>query len=157
MNSKEVIKDIINEIVKKSKVAIKGIINEEIKIDFVDIFPKYPEERNILLTSIRKIGKQIFEKDTGEVFQLNKNIKTEFGGEDIIKIRIYDKNKLQRGAPDFLVKDYSNFKKRHLKKKGFSLIERATYEMIELNIPGSDVLIYFPNRPISEDFLFNKS
>jgi len=142
------IKKIILEIIDEANLIIKKRINENLLIDLVDIFPKDKNEKEKLTKEIQKISKKISSTNTGNIYYLDNSILTKFGPLSLIKIRIVDKNKTQRGAPDFKVKNYSNFKKKYLNKKGFKLIIRKDYEMLEFQ--GKNLLIYFPNETLSE-------
>lgn len=138
--------EIVNQIIEDADKALDGI-DEELVLDFVDIFPVSKEERKELTSEIQNIGKEISRTETGEIYLLNEPIKTKFGQPRLVKIRIYDENKKQRGAPDFKV-DYEQFKKKYLGRESFHFIERPDYEMIELS--SDNVLIYFPNETLSE-------
>ena len=150
MSNKNYIVKIISEIIQYSEAVITKYIDEELVIDYVDIFPISEKERLKLLREADTIGKRISLINTGPIYLLNHSIQTKFGPLKLIKIRIYDKEKKQRGAPDFKVKDYTKFKNKYLTKKFFSLIVRKEYEMLELNVRNSRVLIYFPNETQSE-------
>ncbi|MFA5333150.1 MAG: hypothetical protein WC376_01505 [Candidatus Nanoarchaeia archaeon] len=139
------INEIVNEIVKETNNAIKNVISEKLLIDFVDIFPKDEVERKKLLEEIKKVSKLIDSVKTGEIFRLNIPIKTIYGPLNLIKIRIYDETRTQRGAPDFKVNNYEFFKKKY---NNLKVIIRKEYEMIEFKT--EKVLIYFPNETLSE-------
>jgi len=62
--------------------------------------------------------------------------------------------KNQRGAPDLRVKNYEEFKKSHIENDHMNLIKRSNYEMLEL--VGDDILVYFPNKPLSIELGINK-
>lgn len=140
----------INEILKLAQLVIKEHIQEELVLDYVDIFPESEEERITLQEELKKLGSEICKSKTGPTYLLAKPIFTIFGNLKLVRVRIYDKHKKQKGAPDFKVKNYKKFKEKYLKKQCFYLIERPKYEMIELNIKNSNVLIYFPNETLSE-------
>lgn len=129
---------------------ISKYIDEELVLDFVDIFPISEQERLDLIKNIDNLGKVVSKLKKGPIYLLDKPIQTKYGPLKLIKIRIYDKEKTQRGAPDFKVKDYKEFKEKYLEKEYFNLIERPEYEMLELDIKDSNVLIYFLDEPISE-------
>ncbi|MFA5302929.1 MAG: hypothetical protein WC393_00130 [Candidatus Nanoarchaeia archaeon] len=139
------INEIVNEIVKEANNAITNVISEKLLIDFVDIFPKNEFERKELLEEIKKDSKLLESTKTGEIFRLHLPIKTIYGPLNLIKIRIYDEKRTQRGAPDFKVNNYESFKKKY---NNLKLIIRKKYEMIELQT--EKILIYFPNETLSE-------
>lgn len=144
------IKKIISEIVDEADSIIKEKIDENFLIDFVDIFPKSEKEKGQLTKEIEKIGKEILQTETGKIYRLSEPIITKFGPLSLIKIRIFDAGRTQRGAPDFKVKDYANFKHKYLADNSFKLIVRNDYEMLELRKEGRNVLIYFPDKTLSE-------
>lgn len=147
---KNPIAKIILEIIQLADVVIKKYIDEELVLDYVDIFPKSEEERLNLLEEINKLGKQISSTKTGPIYLLDEPIQTKYGNLKLVRVRIYDNQKTQRGAPDFKVKDYAKFKEKYLGKDFFNLIERKEYEMLELDIKNSNVLIYFPSETLAE-------
>jgi hypothetical protein len=48
------------------------------------------------------------------------------------------------------VENYEEFKKRHLRLKGFKLIKRKDHEMVELMELGADVRVYFSNPHVDK-------
>lgn len=150
MNKETQIVNRISEILKLAESVIKEQIQEELILDYVDIFPKSEEERISLQEVLNKLGSEICKTKTGPTYLLSKPLPTKFGPLKLVRVRIYDKQKKQKGAPDFEVKNYKKFKEKYLKKQCFHLIERPKYEMIELNVKNSNVLIYFPNETLSE-------
>lgn len=149
MDNNPVVK-IILELVQLADVVIKKHIDEELVLDYVDIFPKSENEKVELSKEINKLGKQISATKTGPIYLLDKPIQTNYGILRLARVRIYDSQKTQRGAPDFKVKDYAKFKEKYSGKEYFHLIDRKEYEMLELDIKNSNVLIYFPNETLSE-------
>lgn len=139
------IKSIILEIVNEAVLELEGKVDDPLVIDFVDIFPQSNEELVSLLFEANKLGVKVDETKTGEIYRLNTPIKTKYGLLSLVKIRILDSSRNQRGAPDFKVKNYVEFKKVH---KDFNLIVRPGYELLELR--GDRVLIYFPSETLSE-------
>ena len=145
------IEKIISEIVDEADLIVKEKIDENLSIDFVDIFPKSEKEKGKLTEEIEKMGKEISQTETGKIYHLGKPMITKFGPLSLIKIRIFDTGRTQRGAPDFKVKDYASFKQKYLADNSFKLIVRKDYEMLELRKEGRNVLIYFPDKPLSEN------
>ncbi len=149
--------EIINitlSIVEDGKRSIQKKLNiEKLPIDYVAIFSQSQEEYEELTSVITKLGKRVEETSTGFTYKLYKPLKTNAGELHLIKIRKHDPKKKQRGAPDFRVKDYKKFKQRHLNKDYINLIKRPNYEMLELI--GNDILVYFPNKPLSEELKSN--
>ena len=86
---------------------------------------------------------------TGRTFLLNEAMETSAGKLSLIKVRLPDPARPQRGAPDFKITNYEQFKEIYLQSSGnFTLMIRKDYEMIE--IKGIDVLIYIPSKTVSE-------
>ena len=151
---------IINYIIEQGALAIKSNTDEEqqIAIDYVAIFSKNEDEFKKLEAVVESIGKEIDKETarTGKTFLLSEPLKSPVGPLFLIKIRKPDNTRPQRGAPDFRVKNYQEFKDKYLQSSGnFTLMIRKDYEMIE--IKGIDVLVYIPSKTLSERInLFDK-
>jgi hypothetical protein len=87
----------------------------------------------------------------GPIFLLNP-IDTVAGKLKLLKIRKPDERRNELGDADFTIDDYSQFKKDYLNKKGWNLIKRENFEMMELQDNDFNVLCYFSN-PILEKVL----
>lgn len=120
-------------------------------IDYICIFSQSEDEYHQLDTLVKQLGDPVDPTPTGMVYKLTQPFKTPAGLVYLLKIRIYDGTKPQRGDCDFRVDNYPRFKQKYLDKLGFNLIERAGFEMIELKDPNFDVLAYFPNIPLTKD------
>ncbi len=117
-------------------------------VNYVAIFAHSDIEYRNLLKQIEKFGKVAIETPTGSIFKLDDAIQTQAGDLSILKIRKPDATRPQRGDIDYTLADYQSFKEKYLGQENFSLIVRPNFEMLELNIPGSDVLLYFSSIPI---------
>ena len=150
MTNQKDLEDIILYIVKQALEAIAINTNERnLPIDYLAIFSKDEQEFKNLEQLVRPLGKEVDKQTskTGLTFLLDQPIKTHAGLLKLLKIRKPDPTRPQRGAPDFRVQDYRQFKDKYLKKSGnFTLMIREDFEMIELK--GIDVLVYFPNKPV---------
>ncbi len=146
----ENITKIVLEIVESANVLIQQYIPEELALDYVDIFPTSEKEGIELINELEKAGKKICRSHIGQVYLLDTPIKTQYGLLKLVRVRAYDKERNQRGAPDFKVKNYDQFKAKCRGKDYFNLIDRTDYEMLELNIEGSNVLVYFPSELLSD-------
>jgi len=120
-------------------------------VNYACIFSQSKEEYNELLETVQKIGKVIKKTPTGLLFQISP-IKTIAGNLQLLKIRMPDSTRPERGDADFTVTDYTDFKKKYLSKKEFKLIERENFEMIELMDKEFNVRAYFSNPPPDEQF-----
>jgi hypothetical protein len=146
------LKKLVQDIVKKAK-ALKDKHTSEIDapINYACIFCQSNEQFNELIILTKKLGKIIEETPTGPLFQI-KPIETIAGKLQLLKIRKPDDKRPELGDADFTIKNYSEFKKKHLSKKGFKLIIREKFEMMELIDKEFDVLAYFSNPPLDEQF-----
>lgn len=125
--------------------------NETVTLDYLAVFAKNEAEYKEMLEITSKLGEEVEKKTnpTGHTFLLKSPIQTPAGPLQALKIRKFDSTRPQRGAPDFRVKNYQEFKNKYLvDHRNFSLVIRKDYEMIELK--GVDVLAYFPSKTIRE-------
>lgn len=141
---------IINYIVDEGeKVKSKYLEEPTGLIDYVAIFCRDENEKQKILALTETLGVVVRDTPTGQNIKLNSPIKTKSGPVKLIKVRNTDPIKHHRGAPDFRVKDYDSFKRKYLGKKDFKLIDRGSFEMIEIYDPKADVLVYFLNIPLT--------
>ena len=150
MDKKEFEK-IINYIVEQGMEVLKNTDEKDTAVDYVAIFSKNDQEFNNLMLIAETLGKEIDKETakTGRTFLLNESMETSAGSLSLIKVRLPDATRPQRGAPDFKIKNYIQFKDKYLQSSGnFTLMVRKDYEMIE--IKGVDVLVYIPNKTVSE-------
>ena len=101
-----------------------------------------------LIKQASNIGKIVDETKTGPVFKFKIPFQTITGKAKVLKIRIPDKTRPERGDVDFNT-NYESFKKKYLSNKNFSLIKRERFEMLELKDSSFDVLVYFSSTPPS--------
>ncbi len=152
----EQLEKIVNYIVIAGLKAIKSNTkNEKATLDYLAIFAKNQSEFQKLLSQTCQLGKEVDPKNnlTGQTFLLKSPFQTPAGPLKVLKIRRPDPTRPQRGAPDFKVKNYQDFKKKYLVNgHNFSLVIRKDFEMIELK--GIDVLVYFPSK--TADVRFKK-
>lgn len=135
----------INEIIKK---CIEDISNDICslqmvgQIDFLDIFPKSVEHKELLDNEAIKIANVIDKTERGNFYVFHKPIKTKYGELKIIKIRKFDETRLPWvAAPDFATTDYNNFLSKYKSDDRFKYIEKPTYKGLEFKTDKS--LIYF--------------
>ncbi len=147
---KQDLQDIISYLVSKT-IELKDTYTEEkdLEIDYVCIFSHSDKEYQKLLKLASEIGKVVDQTQTGPVFKFQNPPETKAGRPKLLKIRIPDPTKVQRGDTDFNT-NYADFKSKYLGKPRFSLIERKDFEMIELKDPEFDVLVYFSSIPPSK-------
>ncbi|MFA6271567.1 MAG: hypothetical protein WC693_00470 [Patescibacteria group bacterium] len=143
---------IIRYIIERGIEAVNANTDEfPVTIDYLSVFAKDEAEYQDMIEYTRELGRSTDSKmsKTGKTILLKSPIETEAGLLKVIKIRKPDATRPQRGAPDFKVGDYQEFKNKYLMANGnFTLMLRADYEMIELK--GVDVLVYFPSKLFKE-------
>lgn len=127
----------------------------EAPVHYCCIFSQNQEEFDELSEATGQIGKVMEETPTGPLFQIEP-IETVAGPLRILKIRKPDVTRPERGDADFAVKDYEKFKEKYLREPGFKLIERETFEMIEIMDPAFNVRAYFSNPPVEEQYSLRK-
>lgn len=118
-------------------------------VNYACVFSQNKKDYEELIKSAQNIGTVIKETPTGLLFHVHP-IDTISGKLKLLKIRLPDSTRPERGDADFTVSDYLDFKKKYLSKKGFRLIKREDFEMIELVDSGYDVRVYFSNPPLDE-------
>jgi hypothetical protein len=119
------------------------------ELDYVAIFSKDDQEFDELVLCVEKLGTEVDYqmRKTGVTFHLAQPIMTEFGDLKLLKIRKPDPTRPQRGAPDFVIQNYDEFKQKYLYTSGnFTLMFHTHTEMIELK--GVDVLVYLKSRSL---------
>lgn len=120
-------------------------------LDYMAIFSRNQKEFDDMLACISPLGEEVDTamQKTGMTFKLHVPIETDEGSITFLKIRKPDPTRPQRGAPDFVIKDYPAFKDKYLCTSGdFTLMFHVNSEMVELK--GVDVLVYIKNRPFAE-------
>lgn len=118
-------------------------------VNYACIFAQNNKEYDELVAAARQIGKPIKDTPTGSLFHI-RPIATIAGTLRLLKIRLPDPTRPERGDADFTVENYAAFKKKYLGQPGFSLIPREGFEMIELVDPAFDVRAYFSHPPLDE-------
>lgn len=98
---------------------------------------------------MQNIGNVIKETPTGPLFHITP-LNTVAGKLQLLKIRKPDATRPELGDADFTVTNYAEFKKKCLSQRGFKLIVRENFEMIELVDPQFNVRAYFSNPPLNE-------
>lgn len=144
----EDLKNLVKSIVEKATILKnKHIEYKNTPVNYACIFSQNNEEYKELLKTTRKIGKVIQETPSGFLFHI-KPIQTISGFLKLLKIRIPDPTRPELGDADFTIPNFSEFEKKYLSKKGFKIIKKETFYMIELMDPAFDVRVYFSNPPL---------
>ncbi len=146
----DLFEELIKEIVIRAKELKDRHTNESsARVNYSAVFSHTQTEYEELLAAANEIGKVVKDTPTGPLFQI-KPIDTSSGRLKLLKIRMPDPTRPERGDADFTVSDYSSFKKSCLEKPGFKLIKRKEMEMIELCEESLDVRAYFSHPTLDE-------
>lgn len=140
---------IINYIAEKCRDLKNKYISENFEIDYICVFSHSQNEYDELIKQASFIGKIVESTNSGPVFKFNKPPETILGKPKVLKIRIPDKTRSERGDVDFTT-NYPEFKSRYFDNNRFKLIKRKKFEMIELRDDEFDVLVYFSSIPPSK-------
>jgi hypothetical protein len=151
MNNEELIKYIQDIVLKAKKLKDEYIEYKDIPVNYACIFSQSEEEYEKLNNIVGNIGKIIKETPSGLLYNIEP-IDTIAGKLLLIKIRKPDPTRPEIGDADFTVPNYNDFKKKYLPQKGFKLIPREGFEMIELMEEGMDVRVYFSNPSLDIQF-----
>ncbi len=150
MTSENVIK-LIQEIVEQAQLLKDKHVSGEnnAPVNYACIFSQTEKEFNDFLEIIKKMGPEVEKTSKGPIFDIG-GIETKAGRLRVLKLRLPDIKRPERGDADFTVKNYPKFKKDYLSKPGFNLIIKPKFEMIELSDPAFNVLTYFSSIPMNE-------
>jgi len=156
IESEKSTKELVKDIVKKAQ-ALKDQHTDErsAPVNYACIFSQDKDEYQKLIRIAEVMGKIIKITQSGNLYEINP-IETSAGLLKILKIRMPDTTRPERGDADFTVSDYLKFKEKYLLKEGFKLIERPDMEMIELIDPDFDVRAYFSHPPLNKQLELSK-
>jgi hypothetical protein len=144
------LKQLVEEIVKNANdLKNKHTSEKNAPVNYACVFCQNNEQYNSLVALAQEIGKVVEETPTGPLFHIQP-LDTVAGKLRLLKIRKPDATRLELGDADFTVSNYPEFKKKYLSQKGFKLIVRKNFEMIELVDPKSNVRAYFSNPPLDK-------
>ena len=146
----EDLKILVQSIVEKvTTLKNKHIEYRNTPVNYACIFSQSKEEYEELLEVTRKIGKVIQETPSGLLFQIEP-LETVSGVLKLLKIRIYDPTRPERGDADFTISNFPEFEKKYLSKQGFKIMKKPDFYMIELIDSEFDVRAYFSNPPLDK-------
>ena len=144
------LKNLIKSIVEKATaLKNKHIEYKNAPVNYACIFSKNQEEYEELIKTAKKIGKVIKETPTGPLFHIEP-LETVSGVLKLLKIRIPDPTRPERGDADFTISNFSEFEKKYLTKPGFKIMKKPDFYMIELTDSDFDVRAYFSNPPLDK-------
>ncbi|MFA6197716.1 MAG: hypothetical protein WC734_00980 [Patescibacteria group bacterium] len=147
--TKEDIKNIVKEIIVQANTLKHKYVSELAPVNYACIFCQNDIEYASFLDAAKQIGRVIKETPGGPLFQIEP-LSTIAGNLQLLKIRQPDPTKPERGDADFTLSNYDEFKSVHLTQKGFKLINKIEFEMIELMDPDYNVRVYFSNPPLDK-------
>lgn len=143
------LKKTIQHIIREgTRLKDKYLPKVNMKLDYVCIFCQTDEEFAYYNDEAIKLGGIADNTPTGNVYAVEEKYRDEYGTK-LIKVRIVDKTRPQRGDVDFAISNYKKHKP-DLMKLTINLIKREGYEMIELIDPKFDCILYFSNPPLSK-------
>lgn len=141
--------EIIQKIVKEAEMLKNKYTDQKnIPVNYACIFCQSEKEQKVFLEEAHKLGTVIENTEKGSLFKID--LDTVAGKLKLLKIRIPDKTRPERGDADFTVSGYSAFKEKYLGQPGFSLILKEGWEMIELCEKGNNVRVYFSFPPLDK-------
>ncbi|MDD5341734.1 MAG: hypothetical protein PHI73_00115 [Patescibacteria group bacterium] len=143
------LKNTIQDIIAQAEVLKRKFVNDPAPVNYACIFCQNDEEYTSVINLAGQLGKVVQETKTGPLFQIAP-LPTVAGNLQLLKIRKPDPTRPERGDADFTLSNYDEFKKAHLNQKGFSLIDKGNFEMIEYMEPGTAVRVYFSNPPLDK-------
>ncbi len=152
MNEKELLDIVKNIVLQASYLKDKYTDEVNASLNYACIFSQSESEYTELESATKKIGKRIKETKSGYIYHI-RDIETNAGILKILKIRVPDVTKPERGDADFTVSNYQDFKKKYLPQPQFLLIKRPYMEMIELMEKGFIVRTYFSDPPLDKQLL----
>jgi len=148
----EYLKDLIRNIVKDAtSLKNKHTEYKTVSVNYACIFSQSKKEFEELLKITHKLGKIIQETPTGPLFHINP-IETVSGVLKLLKIRMPNPTRIEKGDADFTIPNFSEFEKKYLSKLEFKIINKSNFYMIELVDSEFDVRAYFSNPPLDEQF-----
>ncbi len=149
MNTEDLKNKVKNIVEKATALKNKYIDNKNTPVNYACIFSQNKEEYNKLLEMAWKIGKVIKKTPTGPLFHIEP-LQTVSGILKLLKIRIPDPSRPERGDADFTVSNFPKFEKKYLPRQGFKKIQKPDFYMIELVDSDFDIRAYFSNPPLDK-------
>ncbi|PIU73411.1 hypothetical protein COS78_02415 [Candidatus Shapirobacteria bacterium CG06_land_8_20_14_3_00_40_12] len=144
----EDLKNLVKNIIEKATaLKNKHIDDKNTPVNYACIFSQSKEEYDELVEASRKIGKVIQETPTGLLFHIEP-LETVSGVLKLLKIRIPDTTRPERGDADFTISNFPEFEKKYLSKSGFKILRKPDFYMVELMDSDFDVRAYFSNPPL---------
>lgn len=144
------LKLLVQQIVKQATaLKDKHTAEKAAPVNYACIFSQSETEYSELLNIAKQLGKVVQETPSGFLFVIPP-LETVAGKLQLLKIRLPDVSRPERGDADFTVSDYLQFKATNLARPGFKLIPKEGWEMIELMDSAFNVRVYFSHPPLDK-------
>jgi hypothetical protein len=145
------LEDQVKKIVKRAtELKNKHTSEKAAKVNYAAISSHSEREFDYFMYAASRMGNLVVDGDTGPIFHI-RPMATAAGQLKVLKIRVPDRSRHEMGDADFTVKNYPAFKKKISSRRGFRLMKRVEFELIELSDPSFDVRAYFSNKPIDKE------
>ena len=148
------LKNLAKDIVSQADQLRSKYVNMSAPVNYACVFCQNNEEYDSLIETAGEMGRVVKETESGLLFQIEP-LATIAGDLQLLKIRKADPTRPERGDADFTLADYQKFKEEHLGLKGFRLIDKGEFEMIELVNPDFNVRVYFSHPPLDRQLGIN--
>ncbi len=147
----EELKNLVKEIVEHTR-ALKDrhTLEKDAPVNYACVFTQSQSEYEMLVAAARQLGAVVKETTKGQLFRIVLPLKTSAGELQLLKIRVPDPTRPERGDADFTIADYPTFKNTVLSRPEFKLIQKEGFEMIELMDPSFKVRAYFSHPPLDQ-------
>jgi hypothetical protein len=144
-NFEDLVKNLVTKCISLKNKYVK---EKDLVADWICFFAQSEEEYQELMKLASDYGHVVKDTDSGPIYRFDKQIHTEAGVPNVVKVRKPDITKPELGDVDFNT-SYVEFKDKYLDNKRFTLIVRDKFEMMELKEEGWDVMCYFSSVPPS--------
>ncbi len=136
-------------VAEQTKVMLRQIVGTSFPVSAVTIFSHFSSEFSALAPVLGSLGTPDGENN-GPWVKLYKPIAVGANSLTRLRIRKPDPYRSQVGCNDFNVPSYQAFRNAYLSRcsGNMRLIERESYEMVEVFNPEFDVLAYVVSHPI---------
>ena len=123
----------------------------DVPVNYACIFSHSKKEYDALVKAVQIKATLLSATPSGLLYHIAP-VQTIAGKLKILKIRLPDHSRPEAGDADFTIKNYATFKKKYVAQKGFKLIPREGFEMIELMDASFNVRTYFSNPPVDKQY-----
>jgi hypothetical protein len=149
MDSSDLVKKVQGIVSQATLLKNKHTSELKAPVNYACIFSQDKLEFDSLKKIALTLGRVVEETRSGPLYLITP-IDTVSGKLKLLKIRKPDITRPEEGDADFTVSDYAAFKYNYITKKGFKLIPREGWEMIELMDSAFRVRAYFSSEPLDK-------